>query len=58
MEPISATAVGDELVVTQTKNTMTIQGQTIVSDVVAVWRIIEGRIAEVWDIIPTSLSDT
>lgn len=49
-EPISMTAVGDELVVTHTKNRMTLQGQPIATDVVAVWRIVDGRIAEVWDI--------
>jgi ketosteroid isomerase-like protein len=50
VQPISVTAVGDELVVTQTKNSMTMQGQPIVTDVVVVWRIVDGRIAEVWDI--------
>ena len=50
VEPISITAVGDELVVTHTKNRMTLQGQSIATDVVVVWRIVDGRIAEVWDI--------
>ena len=50
VEPISITAVGDELVVTQTKNKMTVQGQPIATDVVVVWRFVDGRIAEVWDI--------
>ena len=44
------TAVGDELVVTHTKNRMTLQGRPIATDVVVVWRIVDGRIAEVWDI--------
>ena len=50
VEPISITAVGDELVVTHTKNRMTLQGRLIATDVVVVWRIVDGRIAEVWDI--------
>ncbi|MDH3600151.1 MAG: nuclear transport factor 2 family protein [Candidatus Tectomicrobia bacterium] len=50
VEPISMAAVGDELVVTHTKNRMTLQGRPIATDVVVVWRIVDGRIAEVWDI--------
>lgn len=50
VEPISMTPIGDELVVTHTKNRMTLQGQSITTDVVVVWRIVDGRIAEVWDI--------
>jgi uncharacterized protein len=50
VEPISITTVGDELVVTHTKNRMILQGQSIVTDVVVVWRIVDGHIAEVWDI--------
>ena len=50
VEPISLTPVGDELVVTHTQNSLTFEGQPITTDVVVVWRIVEGRIAEVWDI--------
>ena len=50
VEPISITTVGDELVITHTKNRMILQGQSIVTDVVVVWRIVDGNIAEVWDI--------
>jgi predicted SnoaL-like aldol condensation-catalyzing enzyme len=50
VNPISATAVGDELVVVHTKNTMIFEDQQIEIDVVAVWRIVDGRITEVWDI--------
>ena len=48
--PVSVTAVGDELVVTHTKNRMKLAGQSIETDVVVVWRIVDGRITEVWDI--------
>ena len=47
---VSVDPVGDELLVTQTKNTMTLEGQSIETDVVVVWRIVDGRIGEVWDI--------
>lgn len=48
--PISAQAVGDELVVVQTCNRITFEGRTIEFDVVVVWRFVEGKIAEAWDI--------
>jgi ketosteroid isomerase-like protein len=50
VEPISVTAVGDELVVMHNKDRMTLQGMSIETDVVVVWRIVGGRFAEVWDI--------
>lgn len=50
INPISTTAIGDELVVTQTRNMMSNQGEDIDIDVVVVWRIVDGRITEVWDI--------
>ena len=50
VNPVSVTAVGDELLVTHTKNSMILEDQRIETDVVVVWRIVNGRIAEVWDI--------
>ena len=52
IEPVSATPVGPELVVVQSRNTLTFEAQIITVDVVVVWRVVEGRIQEVWDIIP------
>lgn len=52
IEPVSITAVGDELVVTQVRDTLTFQDQSIALDVVVVWRFVDGRIVEVWDIVP------
>jgi ketosteroid isomerase-like protein len=52
VEPISITAVGDELVVVHARDTLTFQGRPIALDVVVVWRFVDGRIAEVWDIVP------
>ena len=50
VNPVSATACGDELVVVHVKNEMTVQHREIAIDAVVVWRIVSGRIAEAWDI--------
>lgn len=50
VDPVSVVPVGDELVVMQTVNTLTIDGNDIVIDVVLVWRIVDNRIKEIWDI--------
>ncbi|MDJ0927754.1 MAG: nuclear transport factor 2 family protein [Gammaproteobacteria bacterium] len=47
---VAVTAVGDELVVVHRKQVMNLENHHIESDVVVVWRIVDGRIAEVWDI--------
>ncbi len=52
LEPVSATPVGPELVVVQSRNTLTLEAQIITVDVVVVWRVVAGRIQEVWDIVP------
>ncbi len=52
VEPVSVTAAGDEPVVTRNRNTLTFQGRSIDLDVVFVWRVLDGRIVEVWDIVP------
>ena len=50
MNPVSATPFGDELVVVHTINTMNIKNMPIEVDAVVVWRIVNGKIKEVWDI--------
>ncbi len=50
VRPVSITAVGDELVITHVKDTMTMDDQDIEVDAVVVWRFVNGRIAEAWDI--------
>lgn len=50
VEPVSISAVGDELVVTHVKDRMTLKNQSIELDAVVVWRIVNGNIAEAWDI--------
>ncbi|MEM8664520.1 MAG: nuclear transport factor 2 family protein [Pseudomonadota bacterium] len=47
---VDARPVGEELVVVQTRNTLTLDGRDLATDVVVVWRIVDGKIAEVWDI--------
>ncbi len=54
VHPVSITPVGDELVVVQTRNTLTYLDQAIALDVVVVWRLVDGRVVEVWDIVPSS----
>jgi predicted SnoaL-like aldol condensation-catalyzing enzyme len=48
--PLSITPMGDELVVTHVKDNMTLNGQQIDIDAVVVWRIVNGKIKEAWDI--------
>ncbi len=59
VNPQSATPVGDELVVVHTINSMTLpdmpgqpdlSGQEVAVDVVVVWRIVNGRVRDAWDI--------
>ncbi len=50
VEPISATPVGNELVVVRTRNSMAFDKDPIAVDVVVVWRVVDGKIAEGWDI--------
>ena len=47
---IDTRTVGDELVITQTCNRLSIEGKTMEFDVVVVWRFVEGKISEAWDI--------
>ena len=50
VEPVSISAFGDELVVMHNKNRMTFKGRSIEVHVAVIWRVVGGRIAEVWDI--------
>ena len=47
---VDSRAAGDELVVTQVCNNMNFEGSAMEFDAVVVWRIVNGRIAEAWDI--------
>ncbi len=48
--PVSIAPMGDELVVTHVKDSMTLDGQEMEIDAVVVWRIVDGKIKEAWDI--------
>ncbi len=50
VNPLFASAVGDELVFVHSKNTLVLENQKIETDVVIVFRILHGKISEVWDI--------
>ena len=50
VNPVSITTVGDELVVVHVKDTMVLEGTPIEIDAVVVWRIVDGKIVEAWDI--------
>lgn len=50
VDPVSITAVGNELVVTHVVDTMVMDDQDIEVDAVVVWRFVDNRIAEAWDI--------
>jgi uncharacterized protein len=50
VEPVSADAIGDQLVVTHARISLSLDGAPIRTDAVVVWRVADGRVAEVWDI--------
>ena len=50
VSPISITPFGDELVVTNSKNKKILGEREIETDAVVVWRIVDGKIKEAWDI--------
>ena len=47
---IDGRPAGDELVVTHVRNAMNLDGTSIEFDAVVVWRIVDGKISEAWDI--------
>ncbi len=49
-EPHSLTPYGDELVVAYATNTLSVAGTVIDVDAIVLWRIVDGRISEAWDI--------
>ena len=50
VSPVSITPYGDELVVVHTRNSLNLDGQSNTVDVIIVWRIVDGKLAEAWDI--------
>jgi predicted SnoaL-like aldol condensation-catalyzing enzyme len=50
VNPIDLRAVGEELLVTQVCNRITLEDDAIEFDAVVVWRVVDGKLAEAWDI--------
>lgn len=50
VQPVSVTPVGNELLVVHVRDMMTLEGTSVVTDAVVVWRIVDGHITEAWDI--------
>ncbi|MDC8006156.1 nuclear transport factor 2 family protein [Aureisphaera galaxeae] len=49
VNPISITPMGDEFVVGHVKDTMILEDNAMEVDAVVVWRIVDGKIKEAWD---------
>ena len=54
VNPATAKAMGDELVVSHVKNTLPVQERSAEVDAVVIWRIVDGQITEAWDIPATN----
>ncbi|GAB5400566.1 MAG: hypothetical protein Aureis2KO_21510 [Aureisphaera sp.] len=50
VNPVSITPMGDELIITHVKDTMSLDGGPMEIDAIVVWCIIDGKIKEAWDI--------
>ena len=50
VNPIDLRAIGDELLVAQVCNRITLEDDAIEFDAVVVWRVVDGKLAEAWDI--------
>jgi len=50
VNPVSIIPMGDEFVVVHVIDTMVLEDRQIELDAVVVWRIVDGKIAEAWDI--------
>lgn len=53
---VAVIPMGDELVVVHRKQQITMRERQIESDVVVVWRFVDGQIAEAWDIPSTHVA--
>jgi len=50
VKPLSVTPMGDELLITHVKDTMSINGKPMEIDAIVIWCILNGLIKEAWDI--------
>lgn len=56
--PLSIIPMGDEFVVTHVKDSMMLWGQELEVEAVVVWRIVDGKIKEAWDIPAVYTAET
>lgn len=50
VQPVSLTSFGDELAAAYVTNTLSIGGNTLEVDALVLWRVVNGKAAEAWDI--------
>ena len=50
VKPLYITPFGDEFVVTHVRDTMAFNGKRMEIDAIVVWRMVDGKIKEAWDI--------
>lgn len=50
VNPVTAIPIGNELLVSHVQNTMTFEDGPLAINAVVVWRFVDGKIAEAWDI--------
>ena len=54
VELVTALPIGEEFVVVLVRDTMELDGKSIALDALVVWRVVDGKLAEAWDIPATS----
>ena len=50
VDPVSITPMGDELIITHVRDTLSLEGKPIEIDAIVLWCIIDGQVKEAWDI--------
>ncbi len=50
VKPISMIPLGDELIITHVKDSLSLEGKPMEIDAVVLWCIMDGKIKEAWDI--------
>ncbi len=50
VNPVSISPMGNEVVITHVKDTMSLDGEPMEIDAIVVWCIVDGKIKEAWDI--------
>ena len=50
VNPVSIIPIGDEIIITHVKDTLSMEGKPMEIDAVVVWCIIDGMIKEAWDL--------